>query len=55
MIHFTWLIFIAIIAALLLGIFKERRAGDYDYDLMPVFWLIMVIVFVLIWGGIFWW
>ena len=55
MIHYSWVIFSVIVVLLLIGIFKERRGGDYSFDLYTPFYMILLIAFVLVWGGIFWW
>jgi hypothetical protein len=58
MIHWSWLIFIGVVLFLLYKIrksSKENSGGDYRFDFETPFWLIILIAFILIWGGIFWW
>lgn len=57
MIHWTWILFILVIAV---GILRIRHnssesSGDYSFDLESPLIVILLIAFVLIWGGIFWW
>jgi K+-transporting ATPase A subunit len=57
MIHWTWILFFAVIVA---GILRIRHnssesSGDYSFDLESPLIVILLIAFVLIWGGIFWW
>lgn len=58
--HWHWLIFIPIAITLaLLSVWPRRNNGGwYTPDtsgLTNLFWIIVFIVFVLIWGGLFWW
>ena len=55
MIHWTWILFTTVVIILLIAIFKDRGGGDYSFDLITPFILIVLIAFILIWGGIFWW
>lgn len=58
MIHFTWLIFTVIILAIVVMIVKEKfgyKGGDYSFDLATPLWIAILVTFILIWGGIFWW
>ena len=57
MIHWHWIVFSVVVILLLVGIFKESnvRTGDYGFNLMAPFLIIILIAFILIWGGIFWW
>jgi hypothetical protein len=58
MIHWSWLIFIGVVLFLLYKIRKssnENRGGYINLDIETPFWLIILIAFILIWGGIFWW
>lgn len=57
MIHWTWLVFGAIIGAIILRlIYNENKIrGDYVFDLESPILIIVLIAFILIWGGIFWW
>ena len=54
--HWSWIVFAVVVLLLLIGIFKEEKnSGDYSFNLMKPFFAIILIAFVLIWGGIFWW
>jgi hypothetical protein len=57
MIHWSWLIFIGVVLFLLYKIRKSSNesGGDYSFDIETPFWSIILIAFILIWGGIFWW
>lgn len=58
MIHWSWPIFIGVVLFLLYKIRKsanESRGGYINFDIETPFWLIILIAFILIWGGIFWW
>ena len=57
MIHYTWLIFIGVIMAIILRIIynQNNTHGDYSWDLESPLLVILLIAFILIWGGNFWW
>jgi hypothetical protein len=57
MIHWTWIIFIGVIVSILLRINYniKNTHGDYSWDIESPILVIVLIAFVLIWGGIFWW
>jgi hypothetical protein len=57
MIHWTWIIFIGVIVSILLRIKYniKNTYGDYSWDMESPILVIVLIAFVLIWGGIFWW
>ena len=57
MIHWTWVIFSLVIISLIgrLIYTSNESHGDYAIDLESPLILILLIAFVLIWGGIFWW
>jgi hypothetical protein len=57
MIHWSWLIFIGVVIFLLYKIHKSSNSGggDYSFDFETPLWSIVLIAFILIWGGIFWW
>jgi hypothetical protein len=57
MIHWSWLIFIGVVLFLSYKIRKSSNegGGDYSFDIETPFWSILLIAFILIWGGIFWW
>lgn len=55
--HWSWIAFTIIVAVLVIGIVKSANEprGDYGFDITSPFLLIILIAFILIWGGIFWW
>ncbi len=57
MIHWTWILFIGVIVAIIGRIWwnSKNTYGDYSWDLESPLLVILLIAFVLIWGGIFWW
>lgn len=57
MIHWTWIIFIGVIVAIIgrLWYNSKNTGGDYSFDLESPLLIICLIAFILIWGGIFWW
>lgn len=56
MIHWTWIIFIAVIVCIIIRLnYTLKNRGDYSFDIEPLLLIIALIAFVLIWGGIFWW
>lgn len=58
MIHWSWLIFIGVVLFLLYKIREssnESGGSYYSFDFETPFWSIILIAFILIWGGIFWW
>jgi hypothetical protein len=60
MIHWTTVVFGIILTILLYRSFKDysngsgSRYGDIS-GLINIFWILVTIIFVAIWGGIFWW
>lgn len=59
-----WYNVIAIIVILILLYFSLKNNsdgdghGDYSFDfswIINAFWILMLIIFVALWGGIFWW
>lgn len=58
--HWTWIVFF-IITAVIIGkaiwSYSQDKGGFYGYsvDLETPFWIALLIVFILVWGGIFWW
>jgi hypothetical protein len=56
-IHWNLIPFIIIVLLLLIKIRKSsgESKGDYGFDIETPFYVILLIAFVLIWGGIFWW
>jgi hypothetical protein len=58
MIHWSWIIFIGVVLFLLYKIHKssnESGGSYYSFDFETPLWSIVLIAFILIWGGIFWW
>lgn len=57
MIHWTWIVFTIITGVLLFLILKPRNSGGLwgSFDLETPFWILILIVFLAVWGGIFWW
>lgn len=57
MVHWTSIVFAVIVVLIILKIISEtnKPRGDYGFDLISPFLLIILIAFILIWGGIFWW
>lgn len=61
MIEITWYNIVAIVAIIFLGIqtlrdHSDGRGGYFDFSfLINVFWFAALLLFVAIWGGIFWW
>jgi hypothetical protein len=58
--HWQWAIFLPIMATLLVLLFVPRRSnhGNFTPDtsgLAALFWGVVLVIFVLIWGGVFWW
>lgn len=51
MIHWTWAIFVVIVLILLRGMFS----GDDSLDIRPMIYSFLLIIFIVLWGGIFWW
>lgn len=57
MVSIELVIFIVLIIFLLYMSFKSYGSGG-TYDMsgfINIFWIIVTIAFVLIWGGVFWW
>jgi hypothetical protein len=58
MVEIKYVIFGAILMFFIVRIYKSsstRFYGDYSFDIETPFWVILLIIFLLIWGGIFWW
>ena len=57
MIHLTWIIFSIIVVFLLYKIlFGYKQTGGYiNIDFETPLWIIALLFFIGIWGGIFWW
>jgi hypothetical protein len=59
MIHWNWIVFIIVVGYLInkIRLSKERNSGggDYSFDFETPFWKLILITYILIWGGIFWW
>lgn len=50
-VHWSWLVFVPIVILLLIGI----ASNEGGLDLTGPFFFILLIIFISIWGGIFWW
>jgi len=57
MIHWSWIVFIFVIGFFLFKIISSNKESysDYNFNLEPLLYTILLIAYVLIWGGIFWW
>ncbi len=57
MIHWTWILFFAVIIAGIARIWynSSESGGDYSWDLESPLIIVLLIAFVLVWGGVFWW
>lgn len=57
MIHFTWVVFGVIILLFIIGMYISNKdtGRDYAIDIISPILFILMIAFILIWGGIFWW
>lgn len=52
MIHWTWIVFAAIVILIIVGMASMK---DDRFGIGGMLLLFLLIAFVLIWGGIFWW
>jgi hypothetical protein len=57
MIQIKYVIFGLILGYLIIKIYKSSKqsTGDYGIDLETPLWIVALIVFLILWGGIFWW
>lgn len=57
MIHWKWILFFGVILLIIGRIIYNTKTihGDYNWDLESPLLFIVLIAFVLIFGGIFWW
>ena len=58
MIHWNWLIFIIVVGGLSYKAYLSgnKTSSSYlNFDLETPLYIIGIIVFILIWGGVFWW
>lgn len=53
--HWQWLVFIPVVLILGYLSFRDDGSSGIGAGLEKVLWLIALIAFILIWGGIFWW
>ena len=53
--HWQWLVFIPVVLVLGYLVLRDDGSSGIGAGLDKVLWLIALIAFVLIWGGIFWW
>jgi len=56
-IHWSWIAFSIVVFILLVKIVQSSKEPIHDYgvNLTSFFLSIVLIIFILIWGGIFWW
>jgi hypothetical protein len=56
-IDLKWIIFTTIVILLLrkISVSSKESTGDYGIDIETPIYIILLIAFVLIWGGFFWW
>lgn len=55
-IHWSWLVFMVVVIGFVGGIIYSSREHRSSYiDLITPLIFIALAVFILIWGGIFWW
>lgn len=50
-IHWSWLVFVPVVILLLICIAWDRG----DFDLLGGLLFFVLVAYILIWGGIFWW
>jgi len=58
MIHWSWVIFVIVVGGLSYKAYlsgSERSSGYLNIDLETPLYMLLIIVFILVWGGIFWW
>lgn len=57
MITINWhvLILVTFILFAFFRIGREDTGGDYNFNMVPLFWIIAIIIAVVVYGGIFWW
>lgn len=58
--HWSWILFtVIIIPLILLSVWKRKStAGNFTPDLSGLsnlFWTIVTVIFILVFGGFFWW
>lgn len=58
MIKIEWVVFVLLTGFLIYKTFKDYRQGE-DYfgisKIVNIFWGIITLAYIFIWGGIFWW
>ncbi len=54
MIHWSYILFFGVLTFLIMKIFKSSKKSHF-LNLETPFWVIILIAFILIYGGIFWW
>lgn len=54
MVHWTDIIFVVVVLFLLYKTYN-RNEEDYFSEVVQGFFGLMLILFIAIWGGIFWW
>ena len=60
MIHWTWILFTVISLILIIWLIVISRNTEEDYGAIGgafhfLLWFIVVIIFISVWGAIFWW
>lgn len=53
--HWQWLVFIPAVVILLYLIFRDDESSGIGAGLDRLMWLFALIVFIAVWGGVFWW
>lgn len=54
--HWSWFVFVPVVCFLLWLVVRDTGPkGDYGIDIEKPFWAIILIAFILVWGGFFWW
>ena len=57
-VHYSWFIFLPIVLVLFYLIAKgddDSSNAYYSFDLITPFWILILILFIAFFGGIFWW
>lgn len=56
--YIEWIIFSLVTMGLFVSLFlseRKRKRREYWFNLLSPVLVLIIIAFVLIWGGIFWW
>lgn len=54
-IHWNLIVFIIVVLAIIARLWYLDKIDGYKFSIEPLLWIIALISFILIWGGIFWW